>query len=276
MLKDIMIPSILLGGLGLVFGVLLAYASKKFSVKRDERIDTIRAELPGANCGACGKSGCDGFAEALVKGEVKVDGCPVGGTAVAAKLGEIMGVEIKPQVDKIARVMCNGSDDKAKKKYDYAGIKDCASAAVLYGGDQACSYGCLGLGSCVKACQFGAIIIENGIARIVDSKCTGCKKCVSACPKNIIRMVPAASGVTVYCSSRDKGAVVRQNCEVGCIGCKKCSKVCPEDAISFDGTLAIIDPAKCNNCGQCIRECPTGAISSRSCFDFQKSHRQVV
>lgn len=268
MLKDILIPSILLGGLGLIFGVLLAYASKKFSVKHDERIETVRAELPGANCGACGKSGCDGFAEALVKGEVKVDGCPVGGAAVAAKLGEIMGVETNPQVDKVARVMCSGSNAKAKKKYDYSGIEDCASANVLYGGDQSCSFGCLGLGSCVKACQFGAIVIENGLAGIVESKCTGCRKCVSACPKHIIKMVPAASGVTVYCSSLDKGAVVRKNCTVGCIGCKKCSKVCPENAIYYEGTLAIIDPELCNNCGQCIKECPTGAISSHLCLDF--------
>jgi len=268
MLKDILIPSILLGGLGLVFGILLAYTSKKLSVKHDARIESIRAQLPGVNCGACGKSGCDGFAEALVKGEAKVGDCKVCGAEASLMICQILGVEISPQTQKVARVMCSGSNAISKKKFEYAGIEDCAAAAALFGGDQACSYGCLGLGSCVKACKFGAIVIKNGLAGVIESECTGCMQCISACPKNIIRMVPASSGVTVYCSSLDKGAVVRQNCEVGCIGCKKCSKVCPENAISFEGTLAVIDPVKCNNCGQCINECPTGAISSSLRFDF--------
>lgn len=259
-IKDILIPAALLGGLGLIFGIVLAYASKKFQVSRDPRIDAVREALPGANCGACGRSGCDDFACAVVSGEAKTNGCPVGKEAVAAKIAEIMCSDDESNDIEVARVMCKGTKDKARKKFEYKGIEDCESAHVLYGGDQACSYGCVGLGNCVRACQFDAIDIIDGIAVINEEKCTSCGLCVKACPKDIIKMVPVGSKVTVYCSSFDKGSVTKKNCDVGCISCKKCSKACPIDAIYFDNGLAVIDTDKCDNCGECIKVCPQGTI----------------
>jgi electron transport complex protein RnfB len=256
----ILIPAALLGGLGLIFGIILAYASKKFEVARDSRIDAVREVLPGANCGACGKSGCDDFACAVVSGDASVTGCPVGREAVAAKIAEIMGLKGETTGVKVARVMCRGTKDKARKKFEYKGIEDCASAHILYGGDQACSFGCVGLGNCVRVCPFDAIAIENGVAIVDEKKCTSCGLCVKACPKGIIRMVPESSKVTVYCSSHDKGNVTKKNCDVGCIGCKKCSKACPIDAIYFENGLAVIDTDKCDNCGECIKVCPQGTI----------------
>jgi Na+-translocating ferredoxin:NAD+ oxidoreductase RNF subunit RnfB len=261
MLENMFIPVLILGGLGAVFGVGLSFASKKFAVEVDERIEPVRNALPGANCAACGFSGCDAFAEAVVAGNAQADGCPVGGSAAAAQIAEIMGVEAVEKAPETARVICRGDCNSSVSKYEYSGIVDCAAAAEMYGGPLACSYGCMGLGTCKNACPFDAIVIENGLARILEQKCTACGKCVAVCPKKIIRLVPRTSRVTVACSSLDKGAVVRKNCNVGCIGCRRCAKVCPVDAISFrDGTLADIDPVKCINCGKCIEECPTGAI----------------
>jgi electron transport complex protein RnfB len=261
MIENIYIPVLILGGLGAVFGVGLSFASKKFAVKVDERIELVRNTLPGANCAACGFSGCDAFAEAVVAGNAQADGCPVGGAATAANIAEIMGVDVVEKAPETARVICRGDCSNSVRKYEYSGISDCAAATVIYGGPLACSYGCVGLGTCKNVCPFDAIVIENGVARIIEEKCTSCGKCVAACPKNIIRLVPRTSHVTVACSSTDKGAVVRKNCKVGCIGCRRCAKVCPVDAISFkDGTLAEIDPEKCTNCGKCIEECPTGSI----------------
>lgn len=265
MLQSLYIPVLIVSGLGLLFGLGLAFASKKFEVKVDERVAKVREVLPGANCGACGQTGCDAFAECLVEGTCSVNGCPVGGAEVVQKLSEILGIEAEEVECKTARVMCAGTYDNCKQKFSYYGIEDCAAAAALYGGPSACSYGCLGLGNCVRACPFNAIVIENGLARIIQSKCTACGKCVSACPKGIIELVPQSSEYTVRCSSLDKGNIVRKNCQVGCIGCRKCSKVCPVDAIKFKGTLAKIDPEVCVNCGACMKECPTNAINYFQC-----------
>lgn len=260
MIQELLVPASIIGGLGLFFGLGLALASKKFEVKVDERVAKVREALPGANCGACGQTGCDGFAEGVVEGRCAVNGCPVGGPKVAQKLGEILGVEAGEVEVRTARVICSGAFDKCGNKFEYTGIQDCAAAAALHGGPSACSYGCLGLGNCARECPFGAIVIENGLAKVIQSKCTACAKCVAACPKKIIKLVPVNSKYTVTCSSLDKGNIVRKNCSVGCIGCGKCSKVCPAGAIKVNGTLAEINPALCNNCGECMKVCPTGSI----------------
>jgi len=272
MLMDILVPASIISGMGLVFGLGLAFASKKFEVKVDERIAAVREVLPGANCGACGQTGCDGFAEAVVKGICKANGCPVGGNAVAKKIGEILGVdagEVKPMV---ARVMCAGTHDKCKEKFSYSGIIDCTAAASLFGGPLSCTHGCLGLGTCVKACAFGAISIENGVAIVDESKCTACTKCVAACPKHIIDIVPLSAQYAVRCSSLDKGAVVRKICDVGCIGCTRCVKACPRNAITMNGTLAKINPEMCDNCGACIKVCPSGSINWYACVKEESAN----
>jgi len=260
-LSDVLMPVYIVGGLGLVFGVCLAYASKKFVVKIDERIAAARELLPGANCGACGQTGCDGFADSLIAGKSAINGCPVGGVELSKKLGKLMGIEASDDSDKkIARIMCEGSFDNCRNKYEYAGINDCTTAAVLHGGPSACSYGCLGMGNCVRACQFGAIEVENGLARVIDGLCVGCSICVSSCPKKIIKMIPAKSEYTVQCSSLDKGSVVKKSCSVGCIGCGRCFKVCPSNAIKLYGTLAEINPLLCTSCGECEKACPVKII----------------
>ncbi|NLM75372.1 MAG: RnfABCDGE type electron transport complex subunit B [Clostridiaceae bacterium] len=258
---SVIIPVAIVSGLGLFFGVGLSIASKVFEVKVDERIEKVREMLPGANCGACGFSGCDGLAEAIVNEGVAPDRCPVGGASMVKQISGFMGIASGEVVEKEARVMCDGRFDNIQLKYKYEGIEDCHAANLLSGGAGTCNFGCLGLGSCKAVCPFDAIVIENGVARIISEKCTGCGKCVEECPKHIIHMVPVTSGFTVFCSNKDKGAVARKACKVACIGCRMCVKACPSDAITVSDFLAVIDPEKCTNCGECAKVCPQKCIS---------------
>ena len=55
--------------IGAVAALILVIASKYMSVPENEMFPAIRECLPGANCGACGYAGCDGYAKALAEGE---------------------------------------------------------------------------------------------------------------------------------------------------------------------------------------------------------------
>ncbi|WP_455542592.1 RnfABCDGE type electron transport complex subunit B [Intestinibacter sp.] len=264
---EILKAVILLGVMGLIFGAVLAFAAQKFAVEVDEREAKILEVLPGANCGGCGYPGCGGVAAAIVKGEAPVNACPVGGAAVAAKIGEIMGVSAEAGERKVAHVMCNGTCESAVDKYEYQGISDCRAAAALIGGPKSCGFGCLGLGTCASACSFGGISIVNGVAVVNEDKCVLCGKCMEICPKGIIQPKPAKQEVVVDCSSKDKGKDVKDKCSAGCIGCKKCEKACPVGAITVENNVAKIDYSKCIGCKVCAEVCPknviTGDLSDR-------------
>lgn len=260
MIKDMIFEASILAVIGGVFGFGLAYASKKFAVKVDERINKIKEVLPGANCGACGYPGCEGYASAIVSGEAGIGKCTVGGIPVANAISEVMNVTADEHTALTARVMCNGKCNASREKYNYAGINNCTAAAQLFSGSKQCNYGCLGYGTCMDVCKFDAIVISDGIAKILRDKCVGCGKCVQACPKNLIQLVPSNGKYSVLCKSNDKGAVAKANCDFGCIGCTKCQKVCPNDAITIENNLAKIDAEKCTNCGECERVCPVKAI----------------
>ena len=256
---EILIAVLILGATALLLGLMLSYASKVFAVKQDEKEIALREALPGANCGACGYAGCDGYAEALNKGEAEPNLCAPGGADTAAALGEILGVEVSI-IPKKAVVKCKGCKDNAAMRYEYVGLDSCASAMALAGGPKECSYGCLGLGDCVKACEFNAIKIENKIARIDYDICGGCGSCAAVCPREIISIMEFPFKPTVLCKSKDKGAVARKVCKTSCIGCGICAKNCPSNAITVTDFLAEIDPDKCTACGLCIEKCPQKCI----------------
>ncbi len=258
--RSVVYPILSLGGLGLVFGSGLAIASKVFAVKVDPKVEKIKAALPGANCGACGYPGCEGFASAVAAEKAPVNGCPVGGTEVAEKIASVMGVSAGESEKMVARVMCQGEECNAHDKLEYQGLKDCKAADMIAGGSKSCQYGCLGLGSCVDVCDFDAIKIENGIAKIDPEKCTSCGKCLEECPKNVIQLVPYNQEVFVDCNSKEFGKEVKEKCSVGCIGCQLCVKACPFDAMEIEDKLAKINYDKCTNCMICAEKCPTGAI----------------
>ena len=256
---DVLIALAVIGGLGLAFGLLLAVVAKIFAVEADERVEAISAILPGANCGGCGYPGCGGLAEAIVRGEAPVTACAAGGNTVAGLIAEVMGVEAELIEDSSAVVFCSGGD-RAKRRFIYEGLTDCYAMSKVAGGDLQCTYGCLGLGSCMRACKFGAIEMVDNLAKIDVSKCTSCGACTRTCPRNIIHMVPRKQDVRVLCSSNDKGANLREFCEIGCIGCKLCQRACPSNAIEVEDNLARIDYTKCTNCALCVEKCPRRLI----------------
>lgn len=261
-MSDILIAVIAIGGMGVIFGALLAVAAKIFEVKKDERIPKILEVLPGANCGGCGYAGCSAYAEAMVLGKAGINCCPSCSADAVNKLSEILGVKAEAVQKKVAFVLCSGSDDCANKKYDYEGINDCYSAMRLGGGMKECSYGCLGLGSCVKKCNFDAISVLNGVAVANPEKCVGCGACVKECPKSVIKLLPYSTKKQVVCSSKDKGKQTRLACKVGCIGCGICTKNCPSQAIELKDNKAFIDSEKCTGCGICAEKCPQKIIHS--------------
>lgn len=254
---------IILGVLGLFMGLFLAYAAKKFEVKKDENVEKIVAVLPGINCGACGYPGCIGYAEAIAKG-AEIGLCSPGGSEVKESLEKITGKNGGISEKKVARVFCQGDNTKVKKLYDFdADIKTCANANLYFGGDKTCMYSCLGYGDCKRVCPVDAIYTtDKGIVVVDENKCISCEKCIKTCPKKVMKMVPLKAKVTVLCSNREKAQIARANCTIACIACGLCEKACPVNAIEISGNLAKIDHEKCVNCGICALKCPTNAIKS--------------
>jgi RnfABCDGE-type electron transport complex B subunit len=257
---------IVLGVIGLASAVILYFVAQKFKVEEDTRIDEVAELLPGANCGGCGYPGCRGFAEACVKADSLENMlCPVGGLPVMCKVSEFLGHAVCQATPKIAVVRCNGSCANRPRTNKFDGAKNCKIATQLYAGETNCSYGCLGFGDCVEACQFDAIKIntETGIPEVDEEKCTACGACVKACPKKVIELRnKGVKGrrVFVSCVNKDKGGVARKACSAACIGCGKCQKACPFGAIKVENNLAYIDFELCRSCRKCVNECPTGAI----------------
>ena len=260
MITQLLIPVAAMAALGLAFGFGLAYALKIFGIEVDPTTFLILSKLPGSNCGACGKAGCAGFANALRKGETMPSGCVVSNEEARKSIAEILGVEYNPKLKTIARLLCSGGKN-AKNKYIYKGIKSCKADSIMFGGHKACDFGCLGHGDCAKVCPFDAIKIgEDGLPVVDPKKCTGCGNCVKACPKALFELTPIKNNYYVKCSSRDPGAVVAKVCKSGCIACRKCEKACPVGAITVGANLAKINYEKCQNIGKCFEACPTKVI----------------
>ncbi len=252
-----------MAGLGMVLSIVLGVAAKVFYVFVDPRIESILDILPGANCGGCGYAGCSDYAEAIVVHNVSPNLCVAAGADVTEGVCSIIGKSAELGVRSVARVFCQGTPDKAVNLFAYSGAMDCRAAIVATGGDKACQYGCIGLGTCVQACPFEAIHMGDDHLPVVDEDlCTGCGNCVSACPRHIPRLIPINQKTANLCSTHDAGKVVKQVCSIGCIGCGVCKKKCPQGAVELVDKLAIVNPELCTGENVCIEKCPTGSMVS--------------
>ena len=266
---------LVLGVLGVVFGLILAVASKIFEVQKDPREEAILSHLAGANCGGCGYPGCGGCAAAILAGNAPVTACAPAGPENAAAIAEIMGMAAPTGERQVAFVRCNGGTN-AKKRFEYIGVQDCISATKVAGSPLECNFGCLGFGSCVAACQFGAISIgENGCAVVDPEKCTNCGACMKACPRGIITSVPVSKKVHVLCMNQDKGKAAMTVCSNSCIGCGLCQKECKKDAIHVVNGVAVIDYDKCVGCKLCTKVCPRDAITPVATAEEKEKYKAI-
>jgi RnfABCDGE-type electron transport complex B subunit len=258
---EILIPIITMAALGLLFSAGLVVAYQKLKVEENPKTVKVSESLPQANCGACGYAGCQAFAEAVVSGEATSNGCPVGGAETAQMIADILGVEVGEIIKKVARLHCRGTKEAAKDRGEYLGLTTCY-AANLVGGNKQCTYGCLGYGDCVKACQFDALFMDdNGLPTVVEEACTACGKCVDACPRDLFELHPQEQNILVFCRSLDRGPAAKKACKNACIGCGICVRACP-DAIELEENLAVIKDYKKILPEQipAMEKCPTDSI----------------
>lgn len=252
----------ILGGVGLVFAILIAIANRKLKVWEDPRIDVVTSMLPGANCGACGMPGCRAFAEKLVQEESKPAGCNVANADVRADIAGYLGVDAGTAVKTVARLMCAGGTYVSKRQADYRGYATCAAASAVAGGGKGCAWGCLGLADCVRSCTFDAMWMrEDGLPAVDIEKCTACGDCVRACPKDLLEIHPLDHRLLVQCKSLVAGDDVLESCKAACTACGKCVVDAAPALISVASGVAVVD-YQLNELAalEATVRCPTGAI----------------
>lgn len=210
--------------MAVILATVLGWASVAFHVDVDPRVDAVIEALPGVNCGGCGYVGCADYAEAVVGGE-PINKCTVGGEACAADLAGIMGVEVTFAYPLRAVVHCGARYEDRLGRSPYMGEPRCMAANIV-ADVQGCTYGCLGFGDCVRACNYDAIDVVDGLATVNYDHCIGCGACAKVCPRNIITITPFKSDrmLAITCSSNDDGREVMRVCQVGCLGCGTCSR----------------------------------------------------
>ncbi|MBT8229890.1 MAG: RnfABCDGE type electron transport complex subunit B, partial [Bacteroidia bacterium] len=263
MMAEFLIPLSIITGLGLLFGIILAFAYTKFKVYEDPRLDVVSDLLPGANCGACGEPGCRAFAEKVVSNEVNPSKCTVSSTSGIQLIADYLGVEPDVEEKQVARLLCAGGINESHNVAQYdGGLTTCRGEAVVAGGIKECSWGCLGLGDCEVVCDFDAIRMNSNSLPIVDAeKCTACGDCVEICPKGLFELMPVSQQLIVQCRSLLEGEQAISSCRVACTGCSRCVSDSAPGVIKIKQNLAVIDYELNHLTSRTsIKRCPTDAI----------------
>jgi electron transport complex protein RnfB len=254
---------LILSGVCLLFGVLIAVVQNRFRIFEDPQIDATVELLPGTNCGACGAPGCRAFAEALVAGDQQPASCTVMGPDARQDVAELLGVEAGEANQRVARLLCAGGTDVAVQEAEYRGFASCKAAASVAGGGKGCTWGCLGLADCEDACDLDAIRMGPGrLPLVAPEMCTACGDCVDACPKDLFVIMPLEHHLIVQCRSELEGDEAEGLCQVACNGCGKCALDAEEGLIDMVSGLAVIDYTRHDLARlDATARCPTGAIA---------------
>jgi electron transport complex protein RnfB len=266
LLNSAWLAGLVMLGLGFVFAVVLLIAHEKLKVEVDPKVEEIYTVLPHIDCGACGFAGCGGYAKGVLDNPELIGRCSPGGPDTANKIAAILNLQVSSSGPAQRPIVhCRAHTDDKMYYAQYQGIPSCTAANALANA-QACKFGCLGYGDCVRACKFDALHIVDGLATVNYDNCTGCTACTKACPRNLITMVPFGheNMMTVACSNKENGKTTRLMCQVGCIGCGICTK--QSDAFSVTDNLARMDYPKYEPSGQneaAMNKCPTGVIVYR-------------
>ena len=251
-----------LGGLGLLFGAILALSDRFFKVEEDPRIDAVEHLLPGSNCGACGQAGCRALAEHIVAGDLAPSRCTVSSPSGLEAIADFMGVGVGEAEKRVARVHCGGGLGRARMLASYEGESSCRAAHLVGGGGLECSWGCLGLADCVRACTFDAMEMNAWRLPVVNvDKCTACGDCVTACPRNLIALEPVAHRLIVQCSAPLAAEAARRICSAACDACGRCASDAAPGLVRMVGNLPVVDYSAGGPAApEATFRCPTGAI----------------
>lgn len=262
MLADCMVAGTIMVVMGVFLAVVLAFADKRFYVYEDPRIEDVVGMLPSANCGACGCAGCRAFAEKAVKGEIAPGKCTVSSPDAIVSIASFLGVDAGSEEKRVARLACAGGSNVAWNTALYSGMTTCRGAALISGGGKGCSWGCLGLADCARACTFDAIHMDEHDLPVVDAtKCTACNDCVVACPKQLFSIHPISHRLWVSCKNLLNGDTAEALCEVACTACGRCAADAPAGLVQIVNNLAVVDYSKNRMASKApIERCPTGAI----------------
>lgn len=277
--SNVATAALIMGGLGLGFGVVLAVAHRLLAVAEDPRLEQLEGMLPGTNCGACGEPGCHAFATSLLEGRNAPSGCTVSSPDGVAAVAGFLGVEAGERVQRVARLHCAGGRAQASQIAAYEGFASCRGAAVVSGGGKGCGWGCLGLADCEVSCTFDAIrMSQDGLPVVEVSKCTACGDCVVACPRDLFEILPLSQPLLVQCRIPLAGAEARDLCRVACDACGRCAQDAPAGLVRMVGNLPVIDVTSPVEAGpEATFRCPTGAIRwvPRGQFEGEPLQRSV-
>lgn len=154
----------------------------------------------------------------------------------------------------VAFIACSGCGAQKSNK---SNCSSCAEAIEKGLKRDECQNGCLGVGSCVSCCKYGALSLVDGKIVVDRNKCNGCGDCTkNICPRNLISLIPADVTNFIPCSSEiEDEETVRNICGHGCIACGECERACPVGAITIQNNHAVIDYTKCVGCSACALKC---------------------
>jgi len=254
--------ALILGGVGLFFGLLISLVNKRFRVWEDPRIVGVEELLPNTNCGACGQPGCRAFAEALVSGAEQPSGCTVMGPDDIEDVAGFLGVDAGEATKRVARLLCAGGKNEAHREADYSGFGTCKAAAAVAGGGKGCTWGCLGLADCERVCDLDAIYMnEDELPVVIPERCTACNDCVETCPKDLFVLMPMDHKLIVQCRNLLHGDDAEDLCSVACNACTRCVADAAPGLIEMVDNLAVIDYEKIALADpKAVSRCPTNAI----------------